>query len=141
MDWSRNLIVQILSLEGKIIIIEKRFTIKQIYSTWSWLTVIQVIYYKIVLFDRSRSVCECFKFQIIRFQTAEKIVFVLAVIMIVPTAQPTSLSLILTKDRRDDVWPEDENRKIRNVCKRNMLMQTSLFDSFLNKVFLKWSSS
>ena len=141
MDWSRNLIVQILSLEGKIIIIEKRFTIKQIYSTWSWLTVIQVIYYKIVLFDRSRSVCECFKFQIIRFQTAEKIVFVLAVIMIVPTAQPTSLSLILTKDRRDDVWPEDENRKIRNVCKRNMLMQTSLFDNFLHKVFLKWSSS
>ena len=46
---------------------------------------------------------ECFRFQIIRFQTAEKIVFVLAVIMIVvPTTQPTSQSLILTKDRRDD---------------------------------------
>ena len=73
------------------------------YLTWSLLTDVQDIYYKIVFFDRSRSVCEYFRFQIIRFQTAEKIVFVLAVIMIVPTTQPTSLSLILTKDRRDDV--------------------------------------
>ena len=48
--------------------------------------------------------------------------------MIVPTAQPTSLSLILTKDRRDDVWPEDENTKIRNVCKRK----------YVNADFIIW---
>ena len=35
---------------------------------------------------------------------------------------PTSLSLILTKDRRDDFWPEDEKTKNGNVCKKNMLI-------------------
>ena len=48
--------------------------------------------------------------------------------IVVPTTQPTSQSLILTKDRRDDFWPEDEKTKIGNVCKKK----------YVNTDFIIW---